>query len=182
MCLVKYLRNSIKFSMPSPASSLKHIRSIVNVSHIFTWINIILQFFSCSQVFVTLWLWWIKWVIESHHLIIFFWHCIIKHGPISFLCLSPVSSCFSFSLCFPVDSRMTCEQIEQNINCLPNLCKCMLIYTLIDSQRARYLDRLERPGRDSVCVTLKVASSIPSELSLRVLASQFNPEWTGIKL
>lgn len=92
------------------------------------------------------------------------------------MCLSPVSSCFSFSLCFPVDSWMTSEQIEQNINCLPNLCKCMLIYTLIDSQRARYLDRLERPGRDSVCVTLKVASSIPNELSLRALASQFNPE------
>lgn len=42
---LKYLRNSFKFSMPSPASSLKHIRSIVNVSHIFTWTNIILQVF-----------------------------------------------------------------------------------------------------------------------------------------
>lgn len=42
----------------------------------------------------------------------------------------------------------------------------MLIYTLIDSQWARYLDHLERPGRDSVCVTLKVGRSIPSALSL----------------
>lgn len=51
----------------------------------------------------------------------------------------------------------------------------MLIYTLIDSQRARYLDRLERPGRDSVYVTLKVASSIPTELSLGATASLLNP-------
>lgn len=41
----------------------------------------------------------------------------------------------------------------------------MLIYTLIDSQWARYLDHSERPGRDSVHVTLKVASSIPNEES-----------------
>lgn len=41
----------------------------------------------------------------------------------------------------------------------------MLIFTLIDSQWARYLDHSERPGRDSVRVTLKVASSIPNEES-----------------
>lgn len=58
----------------------------------------------------------------------------------------------------------------------------MLMYTLIDSQRARYPDRLEQPGRDSVCVTLKVASSIPNELSPRASASLFNPLRTGIKL
>lgn len=58
----------------------------------------------------------------------------------------------------------------------------MLIYTLIDSQRARYLDHLEQPGRDSACVTLKVASSIPNEQSLGASVSPFNPAWTGIKL
>lgn len=51
----------------------------------------------------------------------------------------------------------------------------MLIYTLISSQRARYLDRLERPGRDLVGVTLKVASSIPNELSLGASVGLFNP-------
>lgn len=58
----------------------------------------------------------------------------------------------------------------------------MLIYTLIDSQWARYLDHSERPGRDSVRVTLKVASSIPNEESSGARASLFNPAWTGIKL
>lgn len=51
----------------------------------------------------------------------------------------------------------------------------MLIYTLIDSQRARYPDRLEQPGRDSVCVTLKVASSNPSELAREASESLLNP-------
>lgn len=101
---------------------------------------------------------------------------ITKYGLIYFLCQFPVSSCFSFSPSLPLDSLMTSEQIEQNINCLPNLCKCMLIYTCIDSQWARYLDHLERPGRDSVCVTLKVASSIPNELSLGALVSLFDPQ------
>lgn len=47
---------------------------------------------------------------------------IIGFGLISFLCPSPVPSCFAFSPSFPLDSQMTSEQIEQNINCLPNLC------------------------------------------------------------
>lgn len=77
---------------------------------------------------------------------------------------------------------MTSEQIEQNINCLPNLCKFMLIYTVIYSQRARYPDRWERPESVSDYVTQKVGSSIPSELSLGAVASQLNCKWTGIKL
>lgn len=50
------------------------------------------------------------------------WQHIIISGLVSFLCLSHVPSCFPFSLSFPPDSQMTSEQIEQNINCRPNLC------------------------------------------------------------